>query len=104
MEFASGYGAGIDILFALAILFAVWFVSEWWIRRRAAGPPRRLQMHLSTAIVMMIAAGGLMWANVAVGERSIEYVINHFELHGPWTIRDTGMGGYARNAASLSKK
>lgn len=29
-------GLGVDVLVALGILFAVWFVCEWWIRRRDA--------------------------------------------------------------------
>ena len=29
-------GLAVDIAVALAILFAGWFMCEWWIRRRAA--------------------------------------------------------------------
>ena len=32
----SRMGLAVDIAVALTILFAVWFVCEWWIRRRAA--------------------------------------------------------------------
>ncbi|MEI6234561.1 MAG: hypothetical protein WCT04_16020 [Planctomycetota bacterium] len=35
-------------------------------------PPRkRFQIHLSTAIVMMFVAGGLIWANVSAGCKSM---------------------------------
>jgi len=33
-------------------------------------PRRRLQMHLSTAVLMMVAAGGLIWANTRNKERA----------------------------------
>lgn len=44
------------------------------------GPRRkRFQIHLSTAIVLMFAAGGLMWANLIP---RIATVVYRFELHG----------------------
>jgi hypothetical protein len=59
-------------------------------------PPRlkrRFQIHLSTAIVMMFVAGGLIWANVS-GTRHPSY--NYIE-HG-WPFRSqmhfVGLGSY----------
>ena len=48
-------------------------------------PRKRFQFHLSTAIVMMFVAGGLMWANVT--ERREQIVGNFFSNDIPVKVR-----------------
>lgn len=63
------WGLAADLAVAIAILFAVWRISEWCVggtkETMAAGAPlpKRFQIHLSTAIWMSFSAGGLIWAN-----------------------------------------
>jgi hypothetical protein len=53
----------LDFILAIISLIGVYFLCEWLFRRRAARR-KRFQIHLSTAIVMMFVAGGIIWANV----------------------------------------
>jgi hypothetical protein len=62
---------GMNTLAALAILTVVALVCEWLVRRRkfadgadSAKKRPRLQLHLSTCILLMFVAGVILWANV----------------------------------------
>ena len=65
---------GVDLLVAVIILTVVWLLCRIVMRLRGmlkTNPcllmplyPLRFQVHLSTAVVMMFIAGGMIWANV----------------------------------------
>lgn len=59
----------IDLIVAVAILFTIWFVCEWWIQWRSCPKRQWFQIHISTIVVLMFVAGVLIWANV-VGQIS----------------------------------
>ena len=51
-------------------------------------PPRkRFQIHLSTAIVLMLMAGGLIWANIASRVSNLPYAAKMKEWGWPWAAK-----------------
>ncbi|HLX60475.1 MAG TPA: hypothetical protein VKX17_04245 [Planctomycetota bacterium] len=76
----SKVGIAINLAGGIAILFVAWLVCERWVRWRTTrkigqtvpDAPRRewLQLHLSTAVVLMFVAGGILWLNLMPRELS----------------------------------
>ncbi|MCY3020743.1 MAG: hypothetical protein NTW87_17130 [Planctomycetota bacterium] len=93
----------LDVVVAAAILAFAGLACEWFIRRWQRRPlsdaPKKgpwFQFHLSTAVVMMFAAGGVMYLNALpiwhyAGEQNGQ---EEFEISGygwPCVVYDTGM-------------
>jgi hypothetical protein len=67
-----------DILAAFAKFAIAWFICQWLMGRLPRSPSHEaFQIHLSTAIAMMVVAGVLLWANTRIGELTTNFHGTH---------------------------